>query len=373
MAGVCDPRFQAVREAFEGNFEADLEAGAACAVVVDGRLVVDLWGGSADLKTAVPWERDTLVDCRSATKGLTALGLAILVDRGLAELDAPVRRYWPELRIDPTVSQALSHQAGIPIIDDLAPGSILDWDTMAAAVARQAPMWSPGDRHGYHGVSFGWLVGEPVRRVSGRPLPELVTTEVFDRLGVEGFMGTPPEHHGRVAALSHGRPAHQSQPASHAAPSLSDPGLAQRMYAPVLPPLAPVMNDPAFRSAGIPVTGAAVTARTFAVIFGELACEGGSLLSPGVARALGEVQIEGEDAILGVPVSRTLGYELTPQWADDGRPSHCWGSPGGGGVVTFVDPDARLGFAYLNNAAWGGPPGQDPRAGNLTRALYSCL
>ena len=134
------------------------------------------------------------------------------------------------------------------------------------------------------------------------------------------------------------------------------------MYAPVLPPLAPPMNDPTFRSASIPVTGAAVTARTLAVIFGELACDGGSLLSAGVARAIGEVQVEGEDAILGIPVSRTLGYERTPAWADDGRPAHCWGSPGGGGVVTFVDPATRVGYAYLNNASWSGPPGQDPPA-----------
>jgi Beta-lactamase len=145
------------------------------------------------------------------------------------------------------------------------------------------------------------------------------------------------------------------------------------MYAPVLPPLAPAMNDPAFRSAPIHVTGATVTARTFAVIYGELACGGGSLVSDAVARALGEVQAEGEDAVLGIPVARTLGYERTPSWADDGRPEHCWGSPGGGGVVTFVDPEARVGFAYLNNASWGGPPGQDPRSANIIRALYSCL
>jgi CubicO group peptidase (beta-lactamase class C family) len=109
------------------------------------------------------------------------------------------------------------------------------------------------------------------------------------------------------------------------------------------------------------------------VTYGELARGGGALVSAGVARAMGEVQIEGDDAILGVPVSRTLGYELTPSWVDDGRPAHCWGSPGGGGVVTFVDPEAHIGFAYLNNASWGGTPGEDPRAGNVTSALYSCF
>lgn len=376
VPGSCDPRFLPVREAFEGNFAAGLEAGAACAVAVDGRLVVDLWGGSTDGEAARRWQRDTLVDCRSATKGLTALCLAILADEGLVDFDAPLRRYWPELRADPTVRQALSHQAGVPIIDGLAPGSILDWGLMATAIAGQEPMWPPGDRHGYHGVTFGWLIGEPVRRVTGLALPDFLARQVFDRFGVEGSMGTPPHQHARMARLLWGRPAHgapTTPPSAPTAPTGSEPTRAQRMYAPVLPPLAPPMNDPAFRTAAIPVTGAAVTARTFALIYGELACDGGTLVSNAVARALGEVQADGDDAILGIPVTRTLGYERTPSWADDGRPAHCWGSPGGGGVVTFVDPEARVGFAYLNNASWAGPPGQDPRSANLTKALYSCL
>ena len=161
MGGGCDLSFRVVQEAFEGNFEADLEAGAACAVVVDGRLVVDLFGGVADVQSGRAWERDTLVDCRSATKGLTALCLAILVDRGLVDFDAPLRDYWPELGVDPTVRQSLSHQAGIPIVDDVPPGAILDWHVMAAAVAAQEPMWSPGERHGYHGASFGWPWASP--------------------------------------------------------------------------------------------------------------------------------------------------------------------------------------------------------------------
>lgn len=373
MAGVCDPSFASVQQAFEGNFEAGLEAGAACAVVVEGRLVVDLFGGFADAEARRPWERDTLVDCRSATKGLTALCLAVLVDRGLVDFDAPLRSYWPELRVDPTVRQALSHQAGIPIVDDLPAGAILDWEVMAAAVAGQAPMWSPGERHGYHGASFGWLVGEPVRRIAGEPLAAFLTREVFDRLDVEGHMGTPRAQHGRVADLVWGRPAHGGAGTPPTGPAGSGPTLVQRMYAPVLPPLAPTMNDPAFRSAAIPVTGAAVTARTFATVYGQLALDGGALVSPSVARAMGELQVDGDDAILGVPIGRTLGYELTPAWADDGRPAHCWGSPGGGGVVTFVDAEARIGFAYLNNASWSGPPGKDPRAANISRALYACL
>jgi hypothetical protein len=234
-------------------------------------------------------------------------------------------------------------------------------------------MWLPGERHGYHGVSFGWLVGEPVRRVAGVALTDFVAQQVLDRCDVDGFMGTPPRHHPRMASLMWGRPAHGTPVPPPGGRPVVDRTLAPRMFAPVLPPLAPQMNDAAFRSAAIPVTGAAVTARTFAVVYGHLARDGDDLVSPAIARAMGEVQIEGDDAILGVPISRTLGFELTPSWASDGRPAHCWGSPGGGGVVTFVDPVARFGFAYVNNASWGGTPGQDPRAANLTRALYSCV
>jgi CubicO group peptidase (beta-lactamase class C family) len=266
----------------------------------------------------------------------------------------------------------LSHQAGIPVIDDVPVGAILDWEVMAAAVAHQEPMWAPGERHGYHGTSFGWLVGQPVRRASGTTLSDFVQREVFDRLGVEGFIGTPTEQHHRMASLVWGRPAHGGAAPPPGSAAGGAPSLAQRMFAPVLPPLAPAMNDAAFRRASIPFTGAAVTARTLAAIFGELSCDGGRLVSATVARDLGDVQIDGDDAVFGVPISRTLGYERTPVWADDGRPAHCWGSPGGGGVVTFADPVARIGFAYVNNAAWSGT-GEDPRAARLTRALYSCL
>jgi CubicO group peptidase (beta-lactamase class C family) len=244
---------------------------------------------------------------------------------------------------------------------------------MAAAVAVQEPMWAPGARHGYHGTSFGWLVGEPVRRVSGTTLRAFVQRHVLDALDLDGFMGTPPRHHERMATLVWGRPAHGATSPPPSGAASDSPNLVQRMYAPVLPPLAPPMNDPAFRSAAIPVTGAAVTASTLAVIFGELAAEGGRLVSASMAQAMGEVQVEGDDAVLGVPISRTLGFERTPSWAHDGRPAHCWGSPGGGGIVTFADPVSRVGFAYVNNASWAGPPGQDPRAANLTRALYGCL
>jgi CubicO group peptidase (beta-lactamase class C family) len=374
MKGTCDSRFTVVASAFEENFADGLELGAACAVVIGGRVVVDIWDGRVGPR-GDEWSADTLVDCRSATKGLTALCLHCLVDQGRVDLDVPLRRYWPELRADPTVRQALNHQAGIPVLDGLSPGAILDWHTIAQATEAQAPLWEPGERHGYHGVTFGWLTGEPVRRLSGVTLSEFFQDHVAGPLGADCLIGTPASAHQRVAELVSGLPAHREVaplPEAAADPGAA-PSLTQRMYAPVLPPLAPSMNDPTFRSAVIPVTGATGTAAAFAAIYGEIALGGGRLLSAEAVDRMGAVEVEGMDAVLGIPVRRGLGFEFTPSWADDGRPEHCFGHPGAGGVVTFADTAAGIGFAYLNNAAWGGAPGKDLRAARLTQALYASL
>lgn len=371
IEGSCDPGFLPVREAFANNFDSGLEVGASCAVAINSRLVVDLWGGETEPGGA-PWTRDTLVDCRSATKALTALCLHLLVDRGQVDLDAPVRRYWPTLGVDPLVRHALAHQAGIPVLDNVPQGGILDWSTIARAVEAQPPMWSPGEQHGYHGVSFGWLVGEPIRQVSGDTVSQFLRSEVVGPLGVHCFMGTPAQEHDRVAPLVAPPPAHGGSGRVSALDRPAD-SLVARMYAPVLPPLAPSMNSPEFRSAEIPVTGVTATARAFATIYGELAAGGGRLLSATAVSGMATEQVSGTDAVLGIPVRRALGFELTPSWAEDGRPAHAFGHPGGGGVLTFADSEAGVGFAYLNNASWGGAPGQDPRAASLTRALYEVL
>lgn len=164
IGGTSDPRFVAVQEAFGGNLAAGLEGGAACAVVVNGRLVVDVWGGVADDASGTAWERDTLVDCRSATKGLTALCVAILADRGEIDIDAPVRRYWPALRIDPTVRQALSHQAGIPIVDDVPAGRS---STGTSWPARSPARSRCGRPASVTGTTARRSAGSPVSRCDG--------------------------------------------------------------------------------------------------------------------------------------------------------------------------------------------------------------
>ena len=173
IEGDVVPGFERVRDVFGDNFEGHGDVGAAVCVYRHGRKVVDLWGGLADAGTGRPWTRDTLQLVYSATKAATATCAHLLAQRGELDLDRPVAWYWPEFaaqgKADIPVRWLLSHRAGLPVIDNPMPlADLLAWDPMAAALAAQRPVWEPGTAHGYHGRTFGWLVGEVIRRVSGR-------------------------------------------------------------------------------------------------------------------------------------------------------------------------------------------------------------
>jgi CubicO group peptidase (beta-lactamase class C family) len=372
--GRSDPRFDAVRDAFATNFTDHGEVGAACAVVVGGEVVVDVWGGHmwAD---GPRWAEDTMVETRSTVKGVTALLVHLLIDRGVVELDAPVRRWWPELRADPLVHHALSHSAGIPVVDAPLPDNgILEWDVIRDAIAVQQPEWEPGARHGYHGLTFGWLLGEVIRRATGTTVGQFLQQEVSGPLGVDYFIGTPASEHARVAPLLAPPPPPPGERATSFMSTLDPTSLAARMYAPVLPPIAPNPNSPEFRSAEIPVTNGIGTARALATIYGELARGGGRLVQATTVEAARSEQFDGTDAVLGIPARRALGYELTPHDATDGRPAHAFGHPGAGGSIAFADVDAGIGFAYVMNQIWGGGmERRDPRAASLIRATYESL
>ena len=172
--GTCHPAFERVRDAFAREFEAGNELGAGVAVTLEGEVVVDLWAGHRDAERTLPFERDTLVNVYSTTKGVTALALHRLVDEGLVDLDAPVARYWPEFaQADKgaiPVRWLLDHSAGLVAIEKpMPPAAFYDWDAMTAAYAEQEPWWEPGSQHGYHALSFGWLVGELIRRSGNDP------------------------------------------------------------------------------------------------------------------------------------------------------------------------------------------------------------
>src|SRR5262245_19269931 len=205
--GTYDPRFVRVRDVLTEGFEIRDEVGAAVAVTVGGRPVVDLWAGHADQARTQPWERDTIVNLYSTTKGMTALCLHQLVCAGRVDLDAPVARYWPEFaasgKAEIPVRALLGHRAGLAAVKPILPNEALyDWDAMTAALAAETPWWSPGTAHGYHAITFGWLVGEVVRRVTGKTLGTYFPDAIARPLGLDLHIGLADSEHGRVAEMS---------------------------------------------------------------------------------------------------------------------------------------------------------------------------
>src|SRR5262245_20882305 len=207
IPGTCDPRFDRVRDVFAQNFRERDEVGAAMALTLDGRPVVDLWAGHADLMRTRPWERSTIVNVYSTTKGMTAICLHQLVEQGRVDLDAPVARYWPEFaraeKESIPVRAFLGHRSGLAAVKPVLPAAALyDWDAMVAALAAETPWWQPGTGHGYHAITFGWLVGEVVRRVSGKSLGTYFREAIAGPLGMDFHIGLPDREHHRCAEMS---------------------------------------------------------------------------------------------------------------------------------------------------------------------------
>lgn len=381
IEGVCEPRFAAVREAFAENFAARGEIGAGVAVMLDGRPVVDLWGGFADAERGRAWQRDTLVNVFSVGKGLTALCALLLVDRGRLDLDAPVCHCWPEFAAGGkervTLRQLLSHQAGLPAVEPrLAEDALLHWDVMTAALAAQAPWWEPGTRHGYHVNTFGFLVGEVVRRVDGRSLGTLLRQEIAAPLGADVHIGLAAEHDARVA--------HFEWLPELAAPTVSDPAMLtreQRMWHHTYfnpPGLSGhgTVNTPAWRRVEIPSTNGHATARGVARIYAALAAggalEGVRLVDRALLREAATEHVNGPDAVLSDRTTRFgLGFQLPLPERPLGPNPGVFGHFGAGGALGFADPEAGVAFGYVMNRM--GPRWQNPTTRALVDALYSAM
>ena len=377
--GTCDSRFRGVQDAFADNFSRHGEVGAGVAVTVDGRPVVDLWAGHADAARTRPWTRDTIVNVASTTKGLTAICAHHLVDRGLLDLEAPVASYWPEFaqagKAAIPVHFLLSHRAGLPAIDAPLPTeAFYDWDQMTRALAAQKPWWEPGMQHGYHAFTFGWLVGEVVRRITGKSLGTYWREEVAEPLGLDCHIGLAAEHDARVAEfipIPPSLPDLEQELAKNAGP------MVQKAFNNP-PKTVADMNTIAWRRAEIPAGNAHTNARALARVYGALACKGEvdgvQVLSPGsIARARTE-QASGPDAVLfGLPSRFGLGFFLPLEGMASWSPSaSAFGHPGAGGSLGFADPEARVGFGYVMNQMQAGMP-PDPRALRLVDALYTSL
>lgn len=378
--GHCAPRFERVREAFEKNFEGG-EVGAAIAVCVDGEPVVDLHGGHADAARTRPWERDTIANVYSTTKGMTAVCAHRLVEEGRLELDAPAATVWPEFAAagkgEVPVRWLLSHQVGLPAIrEDLPAGALFDWDVMCSALAAEAPWWEPGTKHGYHALTFGHLVGELVRRVDGRSLGNYFREELAEPLGLDFHIGLHAEHFGRCAEMIPA-PKTEGGGGDVLTQFMQDKGsVTERAFN--NPPMRDgSVNSPEWRSAEIPAANGHGDALSLARVYAALATDGATdgvhVLSPeSVARAT-EEQAHGPDAVLmQMPMRFGLGFFLTQAMIPLGPNPRSFGHPGAGGSIAFADPDARLSFAYVMNQMQQGLAG-DARGFGLIHATYEAL
>lgn len=378
--GECAPRFARVREVFEAGFRAGKEVGAAVAVVHDGETVVDLWGGWADQARTRPWERDTIVNVYSCTKAMAAVCAHQLVERGRLDLDAPVAEYWPEFgqrgKSKIPVRWLLSHRAGLACVRETLPMEALyDWTMITEALAAEEPNWEPGTAHGYHAVTFGWLVGEVVRRIDGRSLGTYFREEIAKPLGLDLHIGLADAEHHRVAEMSM-IPTDEVDPhgANLAQVIMSDPeSMAARAF--LNPPsMALGVNNPEWRRAEIPGANGHGAARDLARVYGALAQGGGDILSPaGVARCAQE-QSHGPDLVLQVTTRFGLGYMLPQERADArfGTSQRAFGHPGAGGSLGYADPDTRIGFGYVMNRM-GPHILLDPRATALVEAVHAAM
>jgi CubicO group peptidase (beta-lactamase class C family) len=375
--GSCDARFEPVRQALAENFRQHDELGAAVALAVDGRLVVDLWAGWADPGRTRPWRRDTLVNVFSVGKPMAALALLVLADRGRVDVDAPVDRWWPEFaaagKAGITIRTVLAHRAGLPAIRrPLPPLAMYDWTLMTAALAAEEPWWDPGSRHGYHVNTFGFLVGELVRRASGRSFAEFFRQEIAGPLGMDMCFGTAPAEDRRTADYVFDFAADAPDGALDDARRF----LLQRVYA--NPPGLSgdgTVNTRAWRAAEIPSTNGHATARALARFYTALACpdalDGIRLLrAETLAEAIAEASA-GPDAVLGRPSRFGLGFQLTQPERPLGPNPRSFGHFGAGGSLGFADPDARLAFGYVMNRA--GPRWQNPRNRAFIDAVYASL
>jgi CubicO group peptidase (beta-lactamase class C family) len=382
--GTWDPKFARVIDVFQEGFAKYGEHGASIAVTLDGRPVIDAWGGHVDKARTRPWERDTLVNVFSTTKGITATCALRLVAEGRIDLDAPVASYWPEFaeagKGAIRVRDLLDHRAGLAAIDEpLPPEAVYDWSAMTHALARQAPWWPPGTTHGYHAITFGWLVGEVVRRVSGKSVSAYFRETIGAPLGIDFFYGVPDALLDRVTDIRASPPAPPGERILFNEHMAAPQSLLAKTFVNPTPLTAAIVNSAPFRAAEIPAANGHSNARALARFYGALACggelDGVRVLDRAMIDLARTEQSEGLDFVLKENTRFGLGFMLS-------QPSHpagafgpnprAFGHPGAGGSVGFADPEARVGFGYAMNRM-GFRILLDPRAIALIEAFYACL
>ncbi|MFD0652066.1 beta-lactamase family protein [Streptomyces malaysiensis subsp. malaysiensis] len=422
VQGTVADGFGPVRDAFAANFTRHGERGAAVVLYREGEKVVDLWGGTKTPDGAddfdggegsyggegpdggegsdgreesqgghEPWTQDTAQVVRSVTKGVAAAVPLLLHQRGQLDLDGRVSTYWPEFKAAGKervlVRHLLAHRTGVPVLDTpLTPDQAIDGISGALAVAAQRPVWEPGTAHGYHAQTYSWLLGELVRRVTGRTIGRWIAEEIARPLGLDLWLGLPEEQRGRVGRIAAVEPpaapasaGPRLRPKRSVAEAYQDPeSLTRRAFAAITP--VPDENDPAYLAAELPASGGVATAealaRFYAALIGPLPSartvrSGGRLFAPATLTMARTEESAGPDQVLVVGTRFGLGYMLHGPACPLLGPGS-FGHPGRGGSLAFADPEARIGFAYVTNGMRRGVTA-DPRAQALVRAVRTSL
>jgi len=373
VQGLAHDRYAAARTAFEGNLERGDDIGASFCATVEGETVVDLWGGFADPARTRPWTGDTIVNVYSTTKTMTALTALLVADRGELDFDAPVARYWPEFaangKAGVKVSHLMSHSAGLSgWKEKLVTEDLYDWGKMTSLLAAQAPYWEPGTAPGYHALTQGYLVGEVVRRITGRSLGTVFREEIAGPLGADFHIGLPASEDHRVAELIPPPPGQ----------AVGDAGGQTELQ-------ANMSNNPGidvsatktrgWRGAEIPAAGGTGNARSIAEVHAILAnggvAKGKRFMSEAGCRKALELQVEGQDLILAGPARFGMGFGLAGGVVPLPNPNSIyWG--GYGGSLVIIDMDARTTIAYAMNKMAGTTQG-DVRAFGLAMAMWQAM
>jgi CubicO group peptidase (beta-lactamase class C family) len=376
IEGFCNAPFEKLTDVLSATLDNGGDLGASVAVTVEGELVADFWGGWADAARTAPWQRDTIVNVWSTTKTMTSLAALVLVDRGELDVDAPVSRYWPEFaqngKADILVRHLMSHTSGVsgweqPVVQD----DVYDWEKSTSMLAAQPPWWEPGSASGYHAINQGHLVGEVVRRVSGKSLGTFFADEIAGPLGADFHIGLAPEHDSRISPVIPPPPL----PFDLAGLDQTSPMFKTFTGPPVD---ANYANTEAWRRAEI---GAAnghgntrSVARIQAVVANDGTIDGVKLLSPSTIDRIFEVQADGTDLVLGVPLKFGIGYALpqpdTLPYIPNTDRLCFWG--GWGGSMIIVDIGRRMTLAYMMNQMAPGIIG-GPTAAELITATYTAL
>lgn len=364
-----------MRDILSRNIDAGLDVGASVAVVHRGHMVVDLWGGWSDAERTSPWQRDTITNVWSSTKTQMALCALMLADRGLLDLDAPVANYWPEFATNGKegvlVKHLLSHTSGVSGWDQpVSVDDLYDWEKSTAMLAGQAPWWAPGTASGYHALNQGHLVGEVVRRITGKKLGAFFHDEVAGPLGLDFHIGLHDQHFDRVANVIPPPPLPfdmaQLDPNSVLVKTFTGPS-----------PTAETAWTPQWRRADIGAANGHGNARSLAwaqsAITNAGVVQGRQLLSPSTIERIFEVQASGVDQVLMMPVTFGIGYalpnEAIPHLPADRRLCY-WG--GWGGSIVINDLDLELTIVYVMNNMLEGLVG-DERGTALTLAAFEAV